>query len=79
MERQEIEDLTELKVRQYCDELSDRFAKQVAQLILVHNSDVEAHGSVEKRLDRAVWVLMGVAMAGGGAGAVVTKVLGFFA
>lgn len=77
MDRTEVENIAELKVRQYCDQLTKSFAEQVAQFITLHDSDDKAHGAVEKRLDRAVWIMVGVAFAGGGAGAVVTKVLGF--
>lgn len=76
MERTEVNDIAELKIRQYFDDyLTNVFPSQVKQLIELHDSDDKAHGAVERRFDKTFWVMIGVAFAGGGAGALVGKVL----
>lgn len=76
---QQIKEIAELEVRRYFDHyLNEVFPRQLKTAIEAHDSDDRAHGSVEIRLDRAVWVFVGVALASGGMGALVTRFIDSF-
>jgi hypothetical protein len=59
--------IAELEVRRYFDTyLTTVFPGQVASFITAHTRDPDAHGGVEKRFNRLIWVMVGIAGAGGG-------------
>lgn len=72
-ELRQIEDVAELKVRRYFDAyLTDTFPRQVEALrehttlmVAKHDDDENAHGSVERRFNRLLWLALGSAAAGG--------------
>lgn len=67
-----VEEIAELQVRRYFDHYQrDVFPQQLKVIIHAHDSDDKAHGAVEKRLDRAVWVFVGVAFASAMGGAAI--------
>lgn len=76
---EQVKQIAELEVRRYFDHYQNEvFPEQLKTIINTHDSDDAAHGAVEKRIDRAVWVMIGVAMASGGMGALVSKALAAF-
>lgn len=65
-QRQEAEDVAELKVRRYFDEyLKTTFPESVAAMIQAHNTSPEAHGGVVAQVLKAKYLFMGFAAAGG--------------
>jgi len=82
-EIKQVRDLSELEVRRYFDHyLQNVVPKQMeevkkARVIMIqnHDADPEAHGAVEKKLNKMIFVIMGVAGAGGGLGAVAAKLM----
>jgi hypothetical protein len=83
-DRQETQDIAELEVRRYFDQyLRTVFPAQVKAMkhhthlnIEAHDRNPEAHGGVERKFSRTVWLLMGaVAVGGGSASALITKLL----
>lgn len=79
----EVEQLAELQVRRYFDTyLRDVWPQQQKLLrehthlmIEQHDASDAAHGGVEKKLNRMLWIFMGVGVAGGGAGAGLAQVI----
>lgn len=79
-QRQEVKEIAELQVRRYFDHYqTEVFPQQLKTIINTHDSDDKAHGAVEKKVNRAVWVFTGVAAAGGLAGSFASKVWAFVA
>ena len=73
---QQMKQIAELEVRRYFDYYQDEiFPKQLVTIINSHDGDDKAHGGVEIKMNRAVWVLIGVSFTSGGAGAFVAKIL----
>ena len=73
---EEVKAIAELEVRRYFDHYLEKVHPRMLNVaIRAHDSNDKAHGSVEKRMDRAVWVFIGVAVASGGVGAMVNEVL----
>lgn len=67
------------EVREYFDHYqTDIFPTQLKIIISAHNTDDDAHGGVEKKVTRFIWMAMGVAIASGGTGAFVAKAMGAF-
>lgn len=72
-EMRQVEQIAELAVRQYFDHyLTDVFPQQVRAIrehthLMVerHDQSDRAHGSVERRFNRLVWLTAGMAAAGG--------------
>lgn len=80
---EQVKEVAELQVRRYFDHYqTEVFPHQLKVIIETHDSDDKAHGSVEKRVDRAIWVFIGVAFASGMGGAFIgplaSKVLAAF-
>jgi hypothetical protein len=72
----EVKEIAELEIRRYFDHYLEKVhPRTLDAAIEAHDSDDKAHGSVEKRMDRAVWVFVGVAVASGGVGALVNEVM----
>ena len=79
----EVQQIADLATRKYFDHyLTDVWPIQQQALreyiltnIAAHDLAKEAHGSVERRFSRLLWMLMGVAAAGGAGGVGVTKLL----
>lgn len=75
----EVEQVAELCVRRYFDRyLTDVFPRQqqaireeTTRAIAAHESSTQAHGGVENKLTRVIWLILGIAVASGGSGAVV--------
>jgi hypothetical protein len=69
-EREQVRDVAELEVRRYFDAyLNNVLPKQIEQFIDSHNYCPEAHGGVEKKVNRMLWVMLGAGTVGGvGAG-----------
>lgn len=72
-QRKQVEDIAELKVRRYFDEFEARLADRLKgernrthMLIEAHDTSSGAHGGVERRFSRMVWVMMGLSAGGGG-------------
>jgi hypothetical protein len=66
-ERKQMEDIAELKVRQYFDHyLYQTLPATLDQAVASHNVDPSAHGGVERKFNRMVWLAMGLAASGGG-------------
>lgn len=64
----DVERIAELAIRRYFDiYLRDVFPLQVAALIERHNLSPKAHGGVERRFNKLIWMAIG-ASAFGGAG-----------
>ena len=73
-----IHEIAELEVRKYFDHYQTQvFPTQLKSIIDAHNQDQTAHGGVERRVNRAIWILVGVALASGGTGALIAKVMGW--
>lgn len=76
-EKQDIKDAAELEVRRYFDHyLENVFPDQVKQMIQAHNLSPNAHGGVERRFNKAFWMIAGLGLAGGGTAAGVAKLFG---
>lgn len=75
-QHREVKQVAKLEVRQYFDHyLRDVWPQQAAALerqcehnVQHHNEDPEAHGGVPRKFTRLVWIGLGVALAGGGSG-----------
>lgn len=64
----EVERIAELEVRRYFDHyLNEVFPNQVEQVVKRHDADRGAHGGVEKKVTRGIWLLAGASL-GCGAG-----------
>lgn len=75
-ERDEVKELAELEVRRYFDNyLENVFPKQVSQIVQLHNLNPKAHGGVERKVSKAIWLITGASALGGGAAAGVAKLL----
>lgn len=62
-----MRDIAELEIRRYLDSLmADTLPKMVEASIRAHNFDPEAHGRVERRFNRILWIAIGLAASGGG-------------
>jgi len=65
-EIERIKELSELETRRYFDHyLETVFPVQVERFIDAHNDCQEAHGGVEKKVNRTLWILAGAAGVGG--------------
>jgi len=81
---EQVRSISKNEVHQYFDyylreivPAQQRAARQHTYLMIEkHDDSDKAHGSVEHRVNKMIWVFMGVAAAGGGAGVGVTKLLG---
>jgi len=79
----EVEHIAELTVRRYFDhylenvrpELESRLRKDMVVAVTAHDLSPSAHGGVERRFSRLVWLGMGAIAVSGGTGAVVAKLL----
>lgn len=79
-ERDEVKELAELEVRRYFDTyLKDVFPTQVGQIVRLHNLSPAAHGGVERKVNRAIWLITGASALGGGLSAGVMKLIALFA
>jgi hypothetical protein len=71
-EVERIREIAELETRRYFDHyLESVFPEQVERFIDAHNECPEAHGGVEKKVNRTFWMLaggVGVLSAGAGFG-----------
>lgn len=76
-EIERIKELAELETRRYFDHyLEEIFPKQVELFIDAHNECPEAHGGVEKKVSRTLWMLAGgAAVLGAGAGLGIKQLL----
>lgn len=80
----EVDARAELAVRQYFDyylkevvpEQDKKQREHTHFLIQQHDDAEEAHGYVERRLNKAVWLVMGAAMFGSGGAVGISKLLG---
>jgi|GEM_PF-3002799 len=72
---EEVERIAELQVRRYFDHyLSEVFPSQVKGVVKAHDADREAHGGVERRVNQARWMLLGVSLGcGAGLGALLRQ------
>lgn len=78
-DRKDIQETAELEVRRYFDHyLENVFPVQVKTMIQQHNLSPKAHGGVERRLNKVLWTIAGIGLAGGGTAAGVAKALGVF-
>ena len=76
--------IAELEVRRYFDHyledvlpLQQKAQRELMHLMMEkHDSSQESHGGVEHRLNKLIWITVGVASAAGGVGAALTKVFG---
>ena len=74
MDQKQVETIAELSVRRYFDHfLSDTLPRVMKaerhhthMLIEAHDAEDTAHGGVERRFSRMVWVAIGLAFGGGG-------------
>ena len=58
--------IADQKVREYFDHyLQNVLPNQLEQAIKVHDGDRQAHGGVERKFMRLMWVSIGVALASG--------------
>jgi len=75
-----IKELSELETRRYFDHyLEAVFPVQVERFIDAHNDCPEAHGSVEKKVSRVLWICAGAAaVLGAGAGLGIKQLLSLF-
>jgi len=72
----EVQQIAELEVRRYFDHyLKDVWPEQqqalkdyAAARVQAHDDSETAHGKVERRVNRIVWMILGAAVAGAGAG-----------
>ena len=84
-ERQQVEDIAEISVRKYFDHyltevlpLQQKAERHIMHLsIEQHNADKNAHGGVERKFMKFVWMLLGASAVGGGSGLLLGKVLNF--
>lgn len=76
-ERMEVDTMCELKTRRWADKMvRDVTPKMVERYIEAHNNDRAAHNATERKLDRIMWVLIGICGAGGtGAGMLIQNLL----
>ena len=82
-QHREVRQIAELQVRRYFDYyLKEVFPKQQQAMqdytdscVREHDKDVEAHGRVERRMNRFVWMLIGAAASGGVGGAGLVRIL----
>lgn len=79
----EVKMVAKIEVREYFDyylksvlpaQESAWHARTKIELKL-HDADPKAHSSVERRLSRLVWIVVGAASVGGGVGAGVVKLM----
>jgi len=79
----EITLMAELETRRYFDTyLKDVFPVQMRQarehthlMIEQHDRSTKAHGGVEAKVSRALWVMLGAAAASGAAGSAIVKLV----
>lgn len=82
-QHREVTQIAQLEVRQYFDHyLNVVYPKQRADIetkvetsIQAHDDAENAHGFAEKRLNRIIWLVLGMAVAGGAGGAGLARVL----
>lgn len=82
-QERDVERIAELETRRYFDHyLNEVFPAQVKTIrehtyvtVEKHDMNPAAHGGVEKKLNKLIWMFMGVAAAGGGTGALVAKLI----
>lgn len=68
-QEREVDRIAEVRVRRYFDNyLLNVFPVQVSALIDAHNQNPEAHGGVEKKVSRMMWMAIGAGFAIGAAG-----------
>lgn len=75
-QHREAQQIAELEVRRYFDHyLKDVWPEQQQALkdytdaqVQAHDDSETAHGKVERRVNRIVWMVLGAAVAGAGAG-----------
>lgn len=73
---QQVKEIAELEVRRYFDHYqTEVFPGQLRTIIEAHDADDKAHGSVEARVNRVVWIGLGIAVASGASGALAAKAL----
>lgn len=76
-----VKEIAELETRRYFDHYLDTvFPVQVERFIDAHNDCPEAHGGVEKKVNRVLWICAGAAAVGTGVGfgakAVIAAIVG---
>lgn len=79
----EVQQMAELATRRYFDhylqvvfpEQQKAIKEQIKTAVSSHDSDDAAHGGVERKVNRMLWILAGTALAGGAGGAGVMKIL----
>ena len=84
--RQHVRDIAEIEVRRYFDhylmnvlpQREEELRDYTRQSIKKHDHDRDAHGGVERKVDRAKWMLSGVSLIVGGVGGWLVRVLPFF-
>lgn len=82
-EIKQVRDLSELEVRRYFDHYLQNVLPVEMKAVKLdtlakiqeHDASPEAHGAVEKKLNKMIFVIMGVAGAGGGVGAIAAKLV----
>lgn len=76
-ETEEVGRIAELEVRRYFDDyLNNVFPKQVSQIIKLHDLSSKAHGGVERRVNRMIWLVTGAGCVGGGVATGAAKLFG---
>jgi len=79
----ETAQIAELETRRYFDQyLANVWPQQeaamrehIASLVQAHDDSENAHGGVERKFNRIIWVLTGAACVGGAGGAGLTRLL----
>ena len=75
-DKKQVQQIAELEVRRYFDTyLRDIYPMQTKQILELHDKDENAHAGMPRRFNRLVWMLLGVATAGGGIGGTVAAIL----
>ena len=82
-QRQQVEDVAELTTRRYFDhylknvwpQQAEELERQCQHRLQHHDGSAEAHGGVERKLNRLIWMGIGIALASGAGGAGIARVL----
>lgn len=82
----QVEEISELQTRRYFDQylqkvwpVQQKAAREHTHLMIEqHDANPKAHGGVEFRLNKMIWMLVGVAGAGGAAGGGIAKIISVF-
>lgn len=77
----EVQQIAELETRRYFDHYlksvwplqQSAIEKKLEAELEAHNTNTEAHGRIELKVSRLIWVIVGSATAGGASAATLTK------